>query len=158
VHLCWNWVVCCSVLQCVAVCCSVLQCVAVCCSALQCVAVRCSVLPCVAVCCRVLQCAVIDKIDQNSACVSLQRQHMHLCTSTKISQNLAHYEMYCECQLQRWLSRKNSTGIAKHGNFPNKKISHTSEMFSCWENFVKISYNFVQLYTQFLIGWGDFDQ
>ena len=29
---------CCSVLQCVAVCCSVLQCVAVCCSVLQCVA------------------------------------------------------------------------------------------------------------------------
>jgi len=33
------WVVCCSVLQCVAVCCSVLQCVAVCCSVLQCVGV-----------------------------------------------------------------------------------------------------------------------
>jgi len=32
-------VVCCSVLQCVAVCCSVLQCVAMCCSVLQCVAV-----------------------------------------------------------------------------------------------------------------------
>ena len=41
---CCRKLVCCSVLQCVAVCCSVLQCVAVCCSALQCVAVRCSVL------------------------------------------------------------------------------------------------------------------
>jgi len=40
-------IVCCSVLQCVAVCCSVLQCVAVCCSVLQCVAVCCSVLQCV---------------------------------------------------------------------------------------------------------------
>jgi len=59
---------CCSVLQWVAVGCSVshksrgylckalvLQCVAVCCSALQCVAVRCSVLQCVAVCCSVMQ-------------------------------------------------------------------------------------------------------
>ena len=65
---------CCSVLQCVAVCCSVLrkwtqiirvvccsvsQCVAVCCtnrlrSYLLCVAVCCSVLQCVAVCCSVL--------------------------------------------------------------------------------------------------------
>ena len=41
-------IMCCSVLQCVAVCCSVLQCVAVCCSVLQCVAVCCSVLQCVA--------------------------------------------------------------------------------------------------------------
>jgi len=52
----------CSVLQCVAVCCSVLQCVAVCCSVLHCVAVLvlkitlyCSVLRCVAVCCSVVQ-------------------------------------------------------------------------------------------------------
>ena len=43
------FVVCCSVLQCVAVCCSVLQCVAVCCSMLQCSAVCYSVLQCVAV-------------------------------------------------------------------------------------------------------------
>jgi len=41
---------CCSVLQCVAVCCSVLQCVAVCCSVLQCVAVCSNVMQCVAVC------------------------------------------------------------------------------------------------------------
>ena len=41
-------VVCCSVLQCVAVCCNVLQCVAICCSVLQCVAVCCSMLQCVA--------------------------------------------------------------------------------------------------------------
>jgi len=69
---------CCSVLQCVAVCCSVLQCVAVFCRALwfvccwgvpcsagtsrlcggmsQCVEVCCSVLKCVAVCWSVLQC------------------------------------------------------------------------------------------------------
>jgi len=46
----------CSVLQCVAVCCSVLQCAAVCCSVLQCVAVYCSVLQCVAMCCSMLQC------------------------------------------------------------------------------------------------------
>jgi len=39
-------IVCCSVLQCVAVCCSFFQCVAVCCSVLQCVA------SCVAVRCR----------------------------------------------------------------------------------------------------------
>jgi len=64
--------VCCSVLQCVAVCCSVVQCGAVCCVVLQCVAVLqcdsdirdsfhdrglvcCNVLQCVAVCCSVLQ-------------------------------------------------------------------------------------------------------
>jgi len=60
--------ICCSVLQCVAVCCSVLQCVAVCCRecarslsslscrhVLQCIAVCCSELQCVAVCCIVLQ-------------------------------------------------------------------------------------------------------
>jgi len=45
--------VCCNVLQCVAVCCSVLQCVAVRCSVLQCVAMCCSVLQCAAVCCRI---------------------------------------------------------------------------------------------------------
>jgi len=48
-------VVCCGVLQRVAVCCSVLQCVAVCYSVLQCVAVCCSVLQCVAACCSVLR-------------------------------------------------------------------------------------------------------
>ena len=41
---CVESLVCCSVLQCVAVCCSVLQCVAVCCSMLQSVAACCSVL------------------------------------------------------------------------------------------------------------------
>jgi len=51
-----HFIVCCSVLQCVAVCCSVLQCVAVCCSVLQCATVCCSVLQCVALCCSVLQC------------------------------------------------------------------------------------------------------
>jgi len=68
-------IVCCSVLQCVAVCCSVLQCVAVCCSVNKCLftstgrtywprqaascvlqfAVCCSVLQCVAVRCSVLK-------------------------------------------------------------------------------------------------------
>jgi len=38
--------VCCSMLQCVAVCCGVLQCVAVCCSVLQCAAVCCSTTRC----------------------------------------------------------------------------------------------------------------
>ena len=52
-------VVCCSVLQCVAVCCNVLQCVAVCCSVLQCVVVCCSALQCAAVCCGVLQCVAV---------------------------------------------------------------------------------------------------
>ena len=47
--------VCCSVLQCVAVCCSVLNCVL-----LQCVAVWCSVLQCVAVCCSVLNCVLLQ--------------------------------------------------------------------------------------------------
>ena len=46
----WDpYIMCCSVLQCVAVCCSVLQCVAVCCSVLQ-------VLHCAVVCCSVSQC------------------------------------------------------------------------------------------------------
>ena len=48
-------ILCCSVLQCVAVRFSALQCVVVCCSVLQCVAVCCSVLQCVAVCCSALQ-------------------------------------------------------------------------------------------------------
>jgi len=47
---------CCSVLQYVAVRCSALQCVAVRYSALQCGAVWCSMLQCVAVCCSVVQC------------------------------------------------------------------------------------------------------
>jgi len=55
---------CCIVLQCVAVCCSVSQCVAVCCSVLQCVAVCCSVLQCVAVCCSVSQCVEIEAVLQ----------------------------------------------------------------------------------------------
>jgi len=71
--------VCCSVLQCVAVCCSVLQCVAVCCcpsktaevvyhSVLQCVAVCHSVLQCVTVCCSVSQCvAVCCSVSQSVA-------------------------------------------------------------------------------------------
>jgi len=42
---CASFIVCCSVLQCVAVCCSVLQCVAVCCSVL-----------CVSVCVHPLLC------------------------------------------------------------------------------------------------------
>jgi len=58
-------VLCCSVLQCVAVCCSVLQCVAVCYCAVYCAAVCCSVLQCVAVCCSVLQCVAV--------CCRLQR-------------------------------------------------------------------------------------
>ena len=61
-------IVCCSVLQCVAVCCSVLQCVAVCCSACTITGAHtienaymmcCSVMQCVAVCCSVLQCVAV---------------------------------------------------------------------------------------------------
>jgi len=47
--------VCCSVLQCVAMCFSVLQCAAVCCSVVQCVAVCCSVVQRGAVCFSVVQ-------------------------------------------------------------------------------------------------------
>jgi len=51
---CQQWksgsLMCCSLLQCIAVCCSVLQCVAMCCCGLQWVAVGCSGLQCVAVC------------------------------------------------------------------------------------------------------------
>ena len=54
-----HWLVCCSVLQCVAVCCSVLRCVAVWCSVVQCVAVCCNVLHYVAVCCSVVQCGAV---------------------------------------------------------------------------------------------------
>jgi len=53
---------CCSVLQCAAVCCSessVLQCAAVCCSVLQYAAVCFRVLQSVADCCSVLQCAAV---------------------------------------------------------------------------------------------------
>jgi len=45
-------------------CCSVLQCVAVCCSVSPCVAVCCSVLQCIAVCCSVLQCMSIGGMQQ----------------------------------------------------------------------------------------------
>ena len=58
-NVCRRRLVCCSVVQCVAMCCSVLQCVAVCGSVLQCVALCCSVLQCVVVCCSVLQCAAV---------------------------------------------------------------------------------------------------
>jgi len=51
--------VCCSVVQCVAVYCSVWQCVAVISSVLQCVAVCCSVLQCVAVCRSVVHCGAV---------------------------------------------------------------------------------------------------
>jgi len=91
VHIRRKKLLCCSVLQCVAVCCSVLQCVAMCCSVSQCVAVRCSALQCakkthskvmtsfasntgrhvstsdaknscVAVCCSVLQCVAVHRV------------------------------------------------------------------------------------------------
>jgi len=48
----------------VLLCCIVLQCVAVCCSVSQCVAVCCSVLQCVAVCCSVSQCVEIEAVLQ----------------------------------------------------------------------------------------------
>jgi len=52
--------VCCSVLQCVAVYCIVSSPLAsMCCSVLQSVAVCCRVLQCVAVCCKVLQCVAV---------------------------------------------------------------------------------------------------
>jgi len=53
-------------------CCSVLQCVAVCCSVLQCVAVCCSVLQCVAVCCRhdvTHSCVSHDMRERERVCV-----------------------------------------------------------------------------------------
>ena len=59
---------CCSVLQCVAVCCSVLQCAAVCCSVLQCVAVCCSVLQFVAVCCSSGSEEIHSRIQLDSRC------------------------------------------------------------------------------------------
>ena len=79
--------VCCSVLQCIAVCCSILHYVAMCCSVLQCVAltfqskmvwcrvlqgvaVCCSVLQHVALCCNVLQCSMLLL-----QCVALTFQH-----------------------------------------------------------------------------------
>jgi len=52
-------VVCCGVLQSVAVWRSVVRCGVVCCSVLQCVAVCCNVLQCVAMCCSVVQCVAV---------------------------------------------------------------------------------------------------
>jgi len=73
-------IVCCSVLQCVAVCCSVLQYVAVCCSPRRrrsCAAECCSVLRCVAVCCSMLQCvAVPDGGDRNYDNQNIQQVFM----------------------------------------------------------------------------------
>jgi len=90
VQSCRRCVLCCSVLQCVAVCRSVLQCVAVCCnlswvtlashaklqeacafcSVLQCVAVCCSVFWCIAVWCSVLQYVIchISRAQLQEAC------------------------------------------------------------------------------------------
>jgi len=48
-------VLCCNVLQCVAMCCNVLQSVAKCCKVLQSVAKCCKVLQSVAKCCKVLR-------------------------------------------------------------------------------------------------------
>ena len=69
-----------NVLQCVAVCCS--ECVAVCCSVLQCVAVCCS--ECVAVCCSVLQCVWLSR---HPLCVAVSvLQYVAVCCSVFDSQ------------------------------------------------------------------------
>jgi len=67
-----SWLVCCSVLQCVAVCCSVLQCVAVCCSVLQCVAVCCFY---VYICVYVCMCVCVRVRVLTYTKMLLQRQH-----------------------------------------------------------------------------------
>jgi len=89
---------CCSVLQCVAVCCSVLQCVAVCCSVSLCVAVYRSVWQRVAACGSVLQYGHnnlsqdrLQKIDShvqtshvarsNKSCRTFERVMSHVRTS-----------------------------------------------------------------------------
>ena len=90
-------VLCCSMLQCVAVCssprvCIVLQCVAVCCShctMFRCVAVhnclvlvRCSVLQCVAVCCNLLpRVAVCRSASQCAAVCPSASQYVAVCCS-----------------------------------------------------------------------------
>jgi len=87
VHVCAPspFLVCRSVLQCVAVCCSVLQCVSACCSVLQYVAVYCSVLQCVAVCCSAVE--HTSKVVRCSApqCalqwVTVFQRVQHLCTA-----------------------------------------------------------------------------
>jgi len=112
---------CCSVLQCVAVCCSVLQCVAVYHSVLQHVAVtsracsssmstgklatafsvplmvRCSVLQCVAVCCSVLQCV--------AACCSVTARCSHpphlSSMNTGMLATLSFVPLMVCCMLQR---------------------------------------------------------
>jgi len=126
-------VVCCSVLQCVAVC--YIQCVAVCCSAryasdwrachcvavccsvlhsvccsvLQCVAVWCSVLQCVAVCCSVLQCVAVCYIHWIAWLQSwlLEKIFVELSAARneRISQNWACYEFYDMKCLYNWLLR-----------------------------------------------------
>jgi len=76
--------VCCSVLQCLAVCCRLLQIVADCCRLLQCDAVCCSMLQyvavwCVAVCCSVLQCRRV--FDCWWVCVKHTHTHTHTHTN-----------------------------------------------------------------------------
>jgi len=60
VYTCTPIVMCCSLLQCIAVCYKVLQSVVVCCSVFQCVAMCCSVLQCIALClqCVAARCSV----------------------------------------------------------------------------------------------------
>jgi len=94
--------VCCSVLQCVAVCCSVVQCGAVCCVVLQCVAVLqcdsdirdsfhdrrlvcCNVLQCVAVCCSVLQSCNVTRTYETPFMTGANRDSCHWQRSTHMS-------------------------------------------------------------------------
>jgi len=75
-----DWVVCYSVLQCVAVCCIVLFCVAACCSMLQRVAACCSVR------CKVIQCVVVHEM---AACCSMLQGVTVCCSVLQVPQYVA---------------------------------------------------------------------
>ena len=126
-------VVCCGVLQCVAVRCSVLQCVAVCCSVLQCVTVCYSVLQCVAVCFSELQCVSYVAV----CCIALQcvvprTQSSSLALSTSISRSasfslISHTFSHTS---SRSFSRSFSLSVS-HSHTPFHSLSSSVPLFLC---------------------------
>ena len=97
---CSVFVVCCSVLRCVALC-SVLQFFAMCCSVfrvLQCVAVCCSVLQCVAVCCSVYQCVAVLSISVNAYISCSMVQCVAVCCSViEVCQRIHQLQCVAAC-------------------------------------------------------------
>jgi len=87
-HHCGSHIVCCSVLQCVAICCSVLQCVAVCCS----------VLLCIAVCCSVLQ-----QCRSHTSCITFAHSSQHYAPHREYHFSICNVPVYLRINMCMWV-------------------------------------------------------